>query len=368
MRLPFIKAVLVAGWIGCALLRPGASSQAASRLDGGGATSVAPGAQTSPTATLQVSGTATEFTISADHADVQSALKLVFDQAGKQFTLSNDVIGQVTLRLERQPLATVLEALCGQTFLRYQVSPAGIYQFSRNTEALHTFILRVNTLNEALLQRLQGLGLNALNLVPAGPQGPPGPAGMPGGFGGFAGKPAMDSAPGVNRDLANSLPLLGSTAPKVQERRAATVRKEAANTEASGLDRDAQVVVQPGIVSVRTLPDHPVALTDILQELSRQSHVPILIDPQVPSGIQFRFSGKLTAPSLPEWLDRLAPVARLQWYRIGSQIFVTTSPEFAIFFGASNTPRATFGMPAAAAPRSATAGKPGTNSKNEPPH
>ena len=42
----------------------------------------------------------------ADHADVQSALKAIFVQAGKQFDLTNTVTGQLTLKLDNQSMDT----------------------------------------------------------------------------------------------------------------------------------------------------------------------------------------------------------------------------------------------------------------------
>ncbi|HZT41493.1 MAG TPA: hypothetical protein VFA07_04865 [Chthonomonadaceae bacterium] len=370
MRLPFPKMILPAAILGGALLFMGASSQAAPRPDTTGTQAAADtAAQTPPppTATLQVSGTATEFTISADHADVQSALKLIFDQAGKQFVLSNDVLGQVTLRLDRQPFNTVIGALCDQAFLRYQISPAGIYQFSRNTEALHTFILRQSTLNEALLQKLRSLNFSSvLNLLPASPAVPSGkPLGGLGGsgLGGAAQAPQMSARRlgGVLFQDQNTA-ALERVAPNGQ---ASYIPNLAASAAQSSIASEAQIIVQPGLVSVRTLPDHPVALTALLQELSRQTHIPILIDPQVPSGIKFRFKGNLAAHSLTEWLERLAPIARLEWYSVNNQIFITTSPDFALFYGSSDVPRATSGMQASPVQQGAAA-KPSTGQKSEP--
>src|SRR5262249_42355607 len=62
-------------------------------------------------ASLRVTGNAMRLSISANRADVRDTLKAIFDQTGKQFVLSNNVTGQVTLRLENQTLTRVLNAI-----------------------------------------------------------------------------------------------------------------------------------------------------------------------------------------------------------------------------------------------------------------
>src|SRR5437868_922947 len=73
-RLALGGAALLVGFAGTA------ACASASRRDGQSSMLPAP-----PPAILHVTGTPDRFSISADHADVQSVLKYVFDQAGKQF-------------------------------------------------------------------------------------------------------------------------------------------------------------------------------------------------------------------------------------------------------------------------------------------
>jgi hypothetical protein len=85
-----------------------------------------------------------------------------------------------------------------------------------------------------------------------------------------------------------------------------------------------------------------VPITDILQQLGQQANVPILIDQSVPRGMQFRIRGSVSPRPLPEVLSTLAPYARLDWRYIGNTIFVTAAPDFQIFYGAAEAPRASY--------------------------
>ncbi len=110
---------------------------------------------------LQVTGSRQQFSIEADHADVQSALKAVFVQAGKQFDLNNNVAGQLTLKLDSQSLDTVLSSIGRQTFLKYHVDgTSGIYHFEQDTDAVKAAFTRIDTLNVLLRQQLRDIGLD----------------------------------------------------------------------------------------------------------------------------------------------------------------------------------------------------------------
>jgi hypothetical protein len=85
---------------------------------------------------------------------------------------------------------------------------------------------------------------------------------------------------------------------------------------------------------------------DLLLALGREANVPVVIDPSVPSGEKFRLRGNLPPRPLPELFNYLTPPARLEWRWVGNSIFVTTTPEFQLFWGESEVPRVT--VPAAA--------------------
>ena len=138
---------------------------------------------------MQVSGTTNNFTVSAQHADVLSLLKLVFDQAHRQFVPDASVTGDVTFALAGQKFDVVLASICKQAFLRYDVDKNGVYQFRRDDEALRNLILRTRAINTALQEQLRRMGYtvpsgNGVNSFGAGGFG----GGMPGG--GAAGRSA----------------------------------------------------------------------------------------------------------------------------------------------------------------------------------
>lgn len=125
-------------------------------------------ALSAPVSVLQVTGTTNSFTISAQHADVLSLLKLVFDQAHRQFVPDASVTGDVTFALSGQKFDTVLASICRQTFLRYEVDKQGIYQFRRDEEGLRNLLLKTQTINNVLSEQLRRMGY----AVPSAPLGP----------------------------------------------------------------------------------------------------------------------------------------------------------------------------------------------------
>lgn len=289
--------------------------------------------------TLQVTGTAEQFTVVADGADVRTALSLVFGQAGKQFTVDNDVTGQVTLRLTDQKLAGVLGAICRQALLRYTEDPdTHVYQFSQDDAAVRAAIARIRTLDDAAAAQLRMLGIGPVAGLGAG-TGAISPADA---FGGSMFKYRATAAePG---ELRNGLRVL---LPDQAAGARAAARPAAAAPQADSLGsvQLAQVPPQDRMVSLRVPSDHPEPMTTVLLDLAHQSGVPIRVDPAVPTGSVFRFAGNIPSRPLPEVLNLLAPYAHLQWYWAGDGIFITTSPSFQIFFGDSHQPKAWYGVP-----------------------
>jgi hypothetical protein len=352
---------------------------------------------------LQVTGSQKQFSIEADHADIQSALKAVFVQAGKQFDLDNNVAGQLTLKLDNQALDTVLSSLCRQTFLKYhQDNVTGVYRFEQDTEAVKAAFARIDTLNNQLRQQLRNIGLdlpgdaqldgalNRSNLGAAiqlqdriaGDANSPKP-GSGGGFGGGEARvPGGINAPPQTPGTLNKAGAPGSqggqnsgqtngqsnTASKSAGAAAAPngayTQRELdtgnvpdylveqllqaygmTSNRPSGAAVDKAVdnyLRQNNLVAINT---HGVAVpvTDVLAELSRQSGTAIMLDPTVPRGARFRITLSLPACSLTEALNLILPPARLKWRTINNAIFVTPTPEFQIFYGSAPVPYVIYG-------------------------
>lgn len=375
-------------------------------------------AQAPATATLQVSGTADRFTILADRADARSVLSLVFTQAEKDFTLDNNVTGQVTMRLTGQPFQTVLDALCKQTFLKYHRDPAtGIFLFSRDDAAVAAAFAQLRSLNSQLAQQLRLLGLDvpyaaqnrvyAYQPAPNGGDGGAAPVygyalGARGNFGGAGGvmqsarraQPQGVQGPQGAQETREEVRLkdearqssgdkkmvVRKIVPNAPENDAfaqdsthvnralsapAPAQEAAAARVQAGGDVVQQLRTNNNLVELRIPPDQTLPVRDALQQLAAQANVPMLIDPQVPSGPKFRVAGTIPARSLPEALNLLAPTARLEWKWVGDTIFVTTTPEFQLFFGDSNVPRATY--PPAAPPALYNAPAPSGKPSAPPP-
>ena len=115
----------------------------------------------SPYSSLIVSSKAGLFRVEADHADVQSVIKQLFEKGDRQFNLENGLTGIVTLRLTEQPLRVILDEICRQTFIQYHFdATTGIYRFERNQQALRAAIMRLQSLNSLVRQQLGMMGLN----------------------------------------------------------------------------------------------------------------------------------------------------------------------------------------------------------------
>ena len=316
-----------------------------------------------PAATLQVTGTATRFSVAANHADIQDALKTVFDQAGKQFLLDANITGQITLRLSDQPLNVVLDALCRQAFLRYRTDAAtGITSFERDDAALRSAFTRLRSLDAALRDQMRLLGLSLPSESAFGMQA--------GGRGGAYGNSQNGANGQSGNDLRNGLdeamraarrnstpgtpeaPALkdgtGQAAGRVLQvtplgpAAAAPGAVENAALDTNGVADIQQFLQANNFVSFHVPADKPEPVYDILQSLAQQAKVTMRIDPDVPSGSKFRLRGSLSPRPLPEALNILAPYARLEWRWVGNTIFVQTAPDFALFFGEEKEPRARY--------------------------
>ena|GEM_PF-1432624 len=343
---------------------------------------------------LQVTGSRANFSIEADHADLQSALRSIFTQADKQFDVDRGVVGQFSLKLTGQNLSTCLASICRQTLVRYHVDPAtGIFHFEQDTDAIKSAFQHINTLNSMMRQQLRDLGIDLpedsqldvlngqtavkRNSVQSQGAGLGGPSGQDRnsviGGGGNAGSTlsgrGAQGGLGSNRNSADGSVLRGNTG-------GTTNTPEKAGTgdaylesalrsdflpeglvmqmlQANGVVAEAgsaakfsrgygSLLANNGLVAINT---QGVAqpVSDVLSELSRQSGVAILLDPLVPRGARFRMTLTLPACSLPEALNLILPLARLRWRTINNAVYITPAPEFQIFYGSAPTPYVIYG-------------------------
>jgi len=331
-----------------------------------------------PTARLQVSGAGESITLDVERADVQTTLKSVLKQAGKQFAPDATVTGQVTLLLTNQPLETVLRAICDSCYLRYTKTSAGIYRFSRDDEAVRKAFTNLKQLNTALRAQLRALGLDVPPEDRFGVQLRGEPAGGAAGFGGGAAA-RRDS----ERDYGNaqrkaegapSGPASGNTVPEASGApksagAAGALKKDAQNRIAnihtdflaqadtnqilsSGARTGVQnqqsfgmMLRQNGFVWFNIPEEKPEPVATVLQLFSQQSNTPILLDQSIPNSLKFRVWGSLSPRQLPEALNVLAPTAHLQWRWIGNSVFVVPAPNFQVYFGEQGTLRNAYPAP-----------------------
>jgi hypothetical protein len=323
---------------------------------------------------LQVTGTTNRFNITASHADVLSVLKAIFEQSHQQFVPDTSVNGEVTLVLNGQPFSVVLASVCKQTFLRYELDKNGIFQFKRDDQAVREGFARIRVINGEIAQQLQRLGYT---LAPSGQNGNvfifrPGISNGVAAGGGFGGggniatksdpgttMPQTDSADnGAKRGLVAPLTRPQSTAGRdagtADAPTAAGAANRPATPNASGqasslaisptqepLSEYDQMLRDNGLVGIHVPKDQPLPIAEALKRFSRQANVPILVDPQLQGDHPLRFYGNLVRP-LPDALNLLLPAMHLEWRYTGNTIFVTESPDFAIFYGVSNLPKAVY--------------------------
>jgi hypothetical protein len=88
-----------------------------------------------------------------------------------------------------------------------------------------------------------------------------------------------------------------------------------------------------------------VPVTEVLQELGRQSNTTILIDSSVPTGPKFAVQGYITPRPLAEALNVLTQSSRLTWRWLGAMVYVEALPDFQLFYN-STSPRVIFGSQA----------------------
>lgn len=354
-----------------------------------------------PASRLQVTGSKQQFTIEAEHADVQSALKAIFVQADKQFDLASSVAGLVTLKLTAQPLDTVLASVSRQTYLKYHLdSTSGVYHFEQDAEAVKAAFTHLAELNSLLRQQLRGLGLDlpddaaldtalhksTLSASPLASRAGRGAFdGSSGGRGGGLGRqesqtsnpPAGANGPsgaadslraqdqgGTSTSEASGRNLASKTQPNGSARPPASYKDDRIYTDYipqdvllqflqsyGPVDQPSPLAVdkalwaylkQNNLIAINTK-GVAVPFSDVFAELSKQSGVPILLDPAVPRGPKFRITLTLPACSLNEALNLILPPARLRWRTINNSIWVTPTPDFQIFYGSSPVPNVIFG-------------------------
>jgi len=336
--------------------------------------------QSAVPATLQITGTAQVFSLVVGRADVQDVLKLVFDQGQKQFTLDAGITGQITLRLVNQPLKTVLDSICRQTFLKYQMQN-GVFVFSRDEDAVRRAILQVRALNTQLRDQLRLMGLDvppeanfyAQNGVRGGnAQGSFGGGAFSNPAGGNYNFRRLQTPPGMTaQDLLNLQKKAGQQRGQMGRNGGVTAKKADPPVSQGGRDNakpdaatqregetpnalgnlsDApanslapneaytRFFQENGLYAVNTQQAH-VPVIDILTELGRQSGVTVLLDPELPKDGRFRMKGKTPPRTFEETLNLIALSSRLEWRRAGNTVIISPTPEFELFFGAEAQPR-----------------------------
>jgi hypothetical protein len=396
-----IRPVCIAGAIATLGLPPAFADSTEATQNAPAATQLAPAVPS----VLQVTGTTNRFNVSASHADVQSVLKAIFEQSHLQFVPDTSVNGEVTLVLTGQTFSVVLASVCKQTFLRYNVDKNGIYQFTRNDQALSEEFARMRAINGVIADQLRRMGYQLLPTGQAGTgngayylQGAPG--GQAGGFsgggrvgGGTGGSglgsrgygrgaaaprdrngadgtvgdagpegPAMAkrSTPGsvqsdtksqggtgtVSGPQGPAGPDLRGSQSRVVPAPDAAQNRSIQNQPALDQGQETlspydQLLRDNGLVGVHVPKEEPLPIAEVLKRFGRQANVPVLIDPQIQNDRMLKFYGNIVRP-LPDALNLLLPTAHLEWRFSGGAIFVTQAPDFGIFYGISNIPKAVF--------------------------
>jgi hypothetical protein len=325
-------------------------------------------------ASLHVTGTATRFTVSAFRADVQEVLKLVFDQAGKQFVVDKEVTGQVTLRLTGQPLEYVLQAICQQTLLTYRLDMrSSVYRFMRDDEAIKNAFARMRAVDSLLREQLRNLGydpsalpmvgrMNNQNLLQsrAGGYGGAGQGLTNGGYPQTAQKvgayPRGSSDPRAQSVMRNAMPVSPGNADAIPT---------APYSGAIRNENYANFLKDNSLVTLRVAKEKPEPVAEVLLNLAKQANVPMLLDPALTSDTRFRFTGTIPPRPLPDALNTLTFLARLEWRWVGNTVYVTPAPDFALYFGDLKDPAAVYQAPGARARTQGQAGQGGPPAPGE---
>ncbi|MDE2126443.1 MAG: hypothetical protein KGJ62_07625 [Armatimonadetes bacterium] len=305
------------------IVMPGAAVAAVDNTSGTPTTQRAP-------SVLEISSSGSLYSVHAEHAVIATVISQLFGLAHQQFVLGPHVGGDVTLRLVKQPLLTVLNAICSAAMLKYQETGTGTARritILVDESAVHAFAVsmaRISADRQSQLTALQ-LSLAAPRIMAPGGAASRGLRNSPAPLGGFGG--------------ASTAPINGLAQAKVVQK----VAELPINRFAGGLPNRE--------VSIQVPAAHPMPMTDVLRSLTDQAGVGLVLDKTVPTGERFRFVGSIPSRTLEQALNLLAPLAHLEWYWTGSAIYISTTPNFAIYYGSSKQPKVQFGsQPALAAP------------------
>lgn len=293
-----------------------------------------------PSGALQVTGTNSRFTLSANHADVLEVLKLVFDQAEKQFVIEGNISGTVTLRLSEQPLGVVLPAICRQAFLKFRFDAVnGIFTIERDEASVRAAFTQLRNLDAELRNQLRLMGLNLPNdsvimnngvkILSFGARQSTDNFRGGASFGGGANnslKPTGEPNSNNRSVQTNSTPKV--TSPKGEQGSATPSPNGGLLLDMQYNDAYEQFLRQNNFVFFNIPKDKPEPVFNVLELWSKQANVPILVDPSVPRGGKFVIRGSIPPRPIMDALNAIAPYARLDWRWAGNSIFVTTTPEF----------------------------------------
>ena len=316
---------------------------------------------------IQVSGSTDKMSVDVEHGDLVSVFKAVMKQGQKMFTPDATVSGQVTLSLSDQPLASVLKAICEQSYLKYQVKD-GIYKFTRDDDAIKVSFTKLKELNLQLRQQLRSLGMELpddANFDMANNRA---------GFGG--GKANAKSMPLLTKDkrafdspLANA-PQAPQEVQKARDSvRGNSVERQSIRIKSEQLSRGDKIATPNGFVSQSAgdnlelndskvngnntlnglsyqeflernklvyfnIPsEKPQPVSSVLQSIGQQANVPIFLDQSIPNSLKFRIWGNLSPRQLNDALNTITPRARLQWRWVGNTVYVVPAPDFQLAFG-----------------------------------
>ncbi|CEK16022.1 hypothetical protein CWRG_01350 [Chthonomonas calidirosea] len=273
--------------------------------------------------TLQ--GDASSLTLSANNADVREVLHALFLQAHRQYVPDATVMGRVTLLLIHQPFHVVLDSVCRQAFLAYRVDEHGIYHVYQDEAALRQTFARIKLLNGLTAQQLN----NYLRSQS------PNPADVP-----TAPLHSLTPQPLLPNVMTKTLPKLPAS--PSQDLMQSEAQFQKAWQQYQAFQRRSALLSDEYAMVRMNVPDgKPIPVAEVLRDFSEQSGVPIYVDPIIAQDSNFRIDGTLISP-LPEALNLIGLVAHLSVYKVNSAYFVTTAPDFRIFYGDTSKPKASY--------------------------
>ncbi len=280
-------------------------------------------------APFALQGDANSLSLSANNADVRDVLHALFSQAHRQYVPDATVVGRVTLLLIHQPFHVVLDVVCHQAFLAYRVDEHGIYHIYQDEAALRQTFAHIKLLNALTAQQLQNYLLS----------------------------PPSNQADAPKAQLRNLAPQLSGPNVVTQNvpKPSLSPSQDFAQSEAqfqkawqqyqalqqrSVLLRDEYAMVRMNVPNGK-----PIPVAEVLHDFSEQSGIPIYVDPVIAQDSNFRIDGTLISP-LPQALNLLGLVAHLSIYKVNAAYFVTIAPDFRIFYGDTDKPKASYPPPA----------------------